>query len=129
MQGNSKFLYQIKLFEIILIATFFFKLFLFYLQTVNNPCTNLLTAHFRLDGHPHINPLQKVIQASKQTHLLFNPSQGDLHSYVRVRKRLREAEARRLFRQMCTTVKSCHEQGIVLRDLKLRKFIFADHDK
>lgn len=98
-------------------------------KTVNNPCSNLLTAHFRLDGHPNINPLQKVIQASKQTHLLFNPSQGDLHSYVRVRKRLREAEARRLFRQMCTTVKSCHEQGIVLRDLKLRKFIFADQEK
>lgn len=56
-------------------------------------------------------------------------SQGDLHSYVRIRKRLREAEAKRLFRQMCETVKACHDQGIVLRDLKLRKFIFADEEK
>lgn len=55
--------------------------------------------------------------------------QGDLHSYVRVRKRLREPEAKRLFRQMCEVVKSCHEQGIVLRDLKLRKFVFADAEK
>lgn len=55
--------------------------------------------------------------------------QGDLHSYVRVRKRLREAEAKRLFRQMCEVVKSCHEQGIVLRDLKLRKFVFADAER
>ncbi|XP_055710161.1 tribbles homolog 2-like [Phlebotomus papatasi] len=98
-------------------------------KIANNPCSNLLTAHFRLDGHPHINPLQKVIQGSNQTYLFFTPSQGDLHSYVRVRKRLREVEARRLFRQMCETVKACHEQGIVLRDLKLRKFIFADEDK
>lgn len=55
--------------------------------------------------------------------------QGDLHSYVRVRKRLREPEAKRLFRQMCEVVKSCHEQGIVLRDLKLRKFVFADTER
>lgn len=143
-------------------------------QVANNPCTNLLSAHFRLDGHAHVNPLHKVIQGSTQTYLFFTPSQvsyfdefiseemeevdgwgrrkrklsthfyilnnncfyfsdfyfqGDLHSYVRVRKRLREPEAKRLFRQMCEVVKSCHEQGIVLRDLKLRKFVFADAEK
>ncbi|XP_055300286.1 tribbles homolog 2-like [Sitodiplosis mosellana] len=98
-------------------------------KVANNPCTNLLSAHFRLDGHPHVNPLHKVIQGSSQTYLFFTPSQGDLHSYVRVRKRLREPEAKRLFRQMCEVVKSCHEQGIVLRDLKLRKFVFADAER
>ncbi|XP_031623529.1 tribbles homolog 2-like [Contarinia nasturtii] len=98
-------------------------------KVANNPCTNLLSAHFRLDGHPHVNPLHKVIQGSTQTYLFFTPSQGDLHSYVRVRKRLREPEAKRLFRQMCEVVKSCHEQGIVLRDLKLRKFVFADAER
>ena len=58
--------------------------------------------------------------------IFFSLPKGDLHSHVRVRKRLRENEARRLFRQMCEVVKTCHEQGIVLRDLKLRKFVFAD---
>jgi len=98
-------------------------------KVANNPCTNLLTAHFRLDGHNYVNPLRKVIQGQNQTYLFFSPSEGDLHSYVRVRKRLREPEARRLFRQMCEVVKCCHEQGIVLRDLKLRKFVFADTEK
>uniref|UniRef100_A0A182NNX5 Protein kinase domain-containing protein n=1 Tax=Anopheles dirus TaxID=7168 RepID=A0A182NNX5_9DIPT len=98
-------------------------------KIANNPCSNLLTAHFRLDGHPHVNALHKVIQGNNQTYLLFSPSEGDLHSYVRVRKRLREPEARRLCRQMCEVVKSCHEQGIVLRDLKLRKFVFADRER
>lgn len=98
-------------------------------KIANNPCSNLLTAHFRLEGHPHVNPLHKVIQDNNKTYLLFNPSEGDLHSYVRVRKRLREPEARRLCRQMCEVVKSCHEQGIVLRDLKLRKFVFADRER
>lgn len=98
-------------------------------KIANNPCSNLLTAHFRLDGHPHVNYLHKVIQGNNQTYLFFAPSQGDLHSHVRVRKRLREPEARRLFRQMCEVVKTCHEQGIVLRDLKLRKFVFADSER
>lgn len=30
---------------------------------------------------------------------------------------------------MCEIVKTCHEQGIVLRDLKLRKFVFADKER
>lgn len=30
---------------------------------------------------------------------------------------------------MCEVVKCCHEQGIVLRDLKLRKFVFADSER
>lgn len=30
---------------------------------------------------------------------------------------------------MCEVVKTCHEQGIVLRDLKLRKFVFADAER
>lgn len=98
-------------------------------KIANNPCSNLLTAHFRLDGHPHVNYLHKVFQGNNQTYLFFAPSQGDLHSHVRVRKRLREPEARRLFRQMCEVVKMCHEQGIVLRDLKLRKFVFADSER
>ncbi|XP_049286137.1 tribbles homolog 2 [Anopheles funestus] len=98
-------------------------------KIANNPCSNLLTAHFRLDGHQHVNSLHKVIQGNNQTYLLYSPSEGDLHSYVRVRKRLREPEARRLCRQMCEVVKSCHEQGIVLRDLKLRKFVFADRER
>ncbi|XP_058058416.1 tribbles homolog 2-like [Anopheles bellator] len=97
-------------------------------KIAKNPCFNLLTAHFRLDGHPHVNALHKVIPATNQTYLFFSTSKGDLHSYVRTRKRLREPEARRLCRQMCEVVKSCHEQGIVLRDLKLRKFVFADHE-
>lgn len=130
-----------------------FKFFYYFcsLQIANNPCANLLTAHFRLDGHPNVNYLEKVIQNAAHSYLFFEPSQvvdaticlretkikysllffaqGDLHSHVRVRKRLRENEARRLFRQMCEVVKTCHEQGIVLRDLKLRKFVFADTER
>lgn len=93
---------------------------------MSRDCSNLLQAHYRLDGHPHVNPIHEVLIGDKRVYLIFPRSHSDLHSYVRARKRLREHEARRLFRQMAETVAACHEQGIVLRDLKLRKFVFAD---
>lgn len=104
-----------------------FLLFLFFLQIVpRENSSNLLSAHYLLDSHPHINTLHEVILGEKFLYLIFPPSHGDLHSYVRQRKRLKETEARKLFQQIVETVQACHEQGIVLRDLKLRKFVFAD---
>lgn len=93
---------------------------------VDRDCSGLLAAHYRLDSQPHVNPLREVLVGDKRVYLVFPRSYGDLHSHVRARKRLREPDARRLFRQMAETVHSCHERGIVLRDLKLRKFVFAD---
>lgn len=95
-------------------------------QVVGRGASGLLSAHYRVDSHPHINSLHEVLLGEQFLYLVFPPAHGDLHSHVRLRKRLREPEARRLFKQIAETVRVCHEQGIVLRDLKLRKFVFAD---
>ncbi|XP_067007627.1 tribbles homolog 2 [Anabrus simplex] len=95
-------------------------------KVVGREAAGLLAAHYRVDAHPHINCLHEVLLGERYLYLVFPPAHGDLHSYVRQRKRLRESEARRLFQQMAETVRACHEEGIVLRDLKLRKFVFAD---
>ena len=89
----------------------------------------MLAAHFRVDGHPNINPIHEVIVGDKQTYLFFPPCFTDLHSYVRTRRRLREPQARPLFRQIVSAVHEAHSKGIVLRDLKLRKFVFADESR
>uniref|UniRef100_A0A0A9X162 Tribbles 2 n=1 Tax=Lygus hesperus TaxID=30085 RepID=A0A0A9X162_LYGHE len=98
-------------------------------RVVGRDCTGLVSAHFRLDGHPRINSLHEVVLGKEFMYLVFPESFGDLHTYVRLRKRLREAEAKRLFRQVAETVKECHEQGVVLRDLKLRKFVFSNSQR
>ncbi|KAJ7332223.1 hypothetical protein JRQ81_014403 [Phrynocephalus forsythii] len=49
-----------------------------------------------------------------------------MHNYVRRCKRLPEPEAAALFRQMAGAVGHCHQHGVILRDLKLGRFIFAD---
>lgn len=89
----------------------------------------LLSAHYRVDGHLHINPIQEVVVGHKNIYLLFPPHHGDLHSYVRTRRRLREPAARQLFRQIVSAVHEAHVKGIVLRDLKLRKFVFTDETR
>lgn len=100
----------------------------FFFQTVRNDPSGqaMLIAHNRVDGHPHINPLQEVIVGDKLSYLFFPPCSTDLHSYVRTRRRLREPHARILFRQIVSAVHEAHSKGLVLRDLKLRKFVFTD---
>lgn len=56
-------------------------------QIANNPCANLLTAHFRLDGHPNVNYLEKVIQSSAQSYLFFEPSQVAFNEWILLRSK------------------------------------------
>ena len=102
------------------------QLFSFLFQVVSHDSHSLLAAHYRLESQPLISSLHEVIVGNRYLYLVFPKAYGDLHSYVRSRKRLRESEARKLFKQIVDTVKVCHKSGIVLRDLKLRKFVFAD---
>ena len=93
-------------------------------------CEALLQAHLRLEGTGAASGVAGVVEASGgRRYLLLEGHHGDLHAYVRARRRLREPEARRLFRQAARAVATCHEYGVVLRDLKLRKFVFADETR
>ncbi|RWS26012.1 tribbles 2-like protein, partial [Leptotrombidium deliense] len=82
-----------------------------------------------LDGNPRFNSVQHVFIGPEKTYILFSRSYGDLHSYVRTEKRLKEPEAAKLFYQIASIVADCHRNGIVLRDLKLRKFVFKDAER
>ncbi|TGZ49058.1 Tribbles-like protein [Temnothorax longispinosus] len=85
-------------------------------------CEALLQAHLRLEGTGAASGVAGVVEApGGRRYLLLEGHHGDLHAYVRARRRLREPEARRLFRQAARAVATCHEYGVVLRDLKLRK--------
>eukprot|EP00088_Acartia_fossae_P016254 TRINITY_DN19098_c0_g1_i1.p1 TRINITY_DN19098_c0_g1~~TRINITY_DN19098_c0_g1_i1.p1 ORF type:complete len:592 (-),score=137.63 TRINITY_DN19098_c0_g1_i1:82-1857(-) len=98
-------------------------------KPLDSACQRLLTAHYRVDGHPNINTIQEVVIGRHRVYLVLPPCHGDLHSYVRSRRRLREATARALFRQVVAAVHHAHARGIVLRDLKLRKFVFTDESR
>jgi len=103
--------------------------FICKVKPLDSACQRLLTAHYRVDGHPNINTIQEVVIGHHRVYLVLPPCHGDLHSYVRSRRRLREASARALFRQVVSAVHHAHTRGIVLRDLKLRKFVFTDESR
>ena len=90
---------------------------------------DVLAPYTRLESHENINEIVDVIVGETKAYLFMQNSHGDLHSYVKTKKRLREEEAVKLFRQIVKAVCRCHEAGIVLRDLKLRKFVFKDKDR
>ncbi|CAG5131958.1 unnamed protein product [Candidula unifasciata] len=85
-----------------------------------------LAPYLATDDHPSVAAIWEIILGQNFAYIFFQRGYGDLHSYVREKKKLKQAEARELARQIVDSVRHCHESGVVLRDLKLRKFVFKD---
>ncbi|GFR61795.1 tribbles-like protein 2 [Elysia marginata] len=88
-----------------------------------------ISPYLATDGHPHVVGIWEIILDQTHAYVFFQRGFGDLHSYVREKKRLRQGEARELARQVVDAVCYCHESGLVLRDLKLRKFVFKNPER
>jgi tribbles-like protein len=92
-------------------------------------CHASLTPFWSVGPHPHINGVHEVIMGSTSAYAMHRtgptPAE-DLHAYVRRRRRLPEGEASQLFAQALQAVAHCHRSGVVVRDIKLRRFIFSD---
>ena len=65
----------------------------------------------------------------RNVYIIFDQHYGDLHAYMKEKKRLEESEAKFLFRQCVEVVRDCHDNGIIIRDIKLKKFVFVDSDR
>ncbi|XP_061486836.1 tribbles homolog 3 isoform X2 [Rhineura floridana] len=89
----------------------------------------VLAPYAALPCHPNVARVADVIVGDQNVYVFLQPGRDDMHNHVRQRKRLPEREAAALFRQMAEAVTHCHQHGIVLRDLKLRKFVFADRER
>lgn len=87
---------------------------------------SVLSPYWAVGDHQHINQVEEILLGSTQAYVIFPRHYGDLHSYVRRKRRLREAEAGRLFHQISSAIAHCHSNHVVLRDLKLRKFVFKN---
>lgn len=89
----------------------------------------VLAPYLATDGHPNVVSIWEIVLGQNYAYIFFQRGHGDLHSYVREKKRLKQTEARDLAHQIIDAVCHCHESGVVLRDLKLRKFVFKDADR
>lgn len=99
----------------------------YFCRECSTSTSTLIEAHHRLKDSIFVTPVYHVIHTqTPKVYLLSPASYGDLHSYLRSKRRLKENEARNLFRQAAQAVFDCHRHGVVLTDLKLRRFVFAD---
>ena len=92
----------------------------------------LLVPYSVVGHHPNIDPLKEVMFGSScvyAIHTNTSKSREDLHAFVRRRRRLPEPEAARLFSQILSAVIHCHQHGVIIRDIKLRRFLFADEER
>ncbi|XP_002168449.1 tribbles homolog 2 [Hydra vulgaris] len=85
--------------------------------------------YYIVGSHENINTINEVVINERYAYVMFEKSFGDLHSYIRLKKKLKEEETHRLFKQIANVVKHCHSIGLALRDLKLRKFVFKDIER
>ena len=75
----------------------------------------------KLLNHPNIGMLYEVIETDASIVLIMeHASGGELLNYIRRSEmhRLKEKEARRLFRQIVSAVDYCHQNSLIHRDIK-----------
>ena len=76
-----------------------------------------------------VQRMQDVHILDGYAYLFKEISFGDLHTYLKQHKHLSEVKAVPLFRQIVEMVQDVHSKGIVLAEIKLKKFVFVDIHK
>ena len=75
---------------------------------------------------PGVHEITDVSITSDRAFVFRPLSHGDLHGYLRFHRVLTERVAAGYFRQIMVSIEGAHSNGLVLRDLKLKKFVFTD---
>ncbi|KAM9434979.1 tribbles homolog 1 [Clarias gariepinus] len=88
-----------------------------------------IRSYSMLPRHRNIAQLKDIILGERKAYVFQEKDYGDMHTFVKSCKRLPEKQASKLFYQIASAVAHCHQNGIVLGDLKLRKFVFADEKR
>lgn len=86
-------------------------------------------AHLFFSGLEGVHPILDVQVTEENAFVISNPTYGDLHQYLRQKRRLSETQAAPLFRQLVQLVFRAHSKGIALRDIKLKKIVFEDKQR
>ncbi|XP_077052332.1 tribbles homolog 1 [Siphateles boraxobius] len=88
-----------------------------------------IRAYSMLSNHKNIAQIKDIVLGECKAYVFQEKDFGDMHTFVKSSKRLPEDLASKLFYQVVSAVNHCHQVGIVLGDLKLRKFVFSDEKR
>ena len=76
-----------------------------------------------------VHKVSDVTKLDDQVYVFSTQPYGDLHNFLKQHRKLKEGLAASIFRQIVLLVQDAHRKNVVLRDLKLKKFVFADPEK
>ncbi|XP_065148867.1 tribbles homolog 1 [Paramisgurnus dabryanus] len=85
-----------------------------------------IRAYSMLSRHKNIAQIKDIVLGESKAYVFQEKDFGDMHTFVKSSKRLSEDLASKLFYQVASAVNHCHQGGVVLGDLKLRKVVFSD---
>ncbi|KAG9279695.1 tribbles homolog 1 [Astyanax mexicanus] len=88
-----------------------------------------IRAYSMLPRHRNIAQIKDIVLGERKAYVFQEKDYGDMHTFLKSCKRVPEEQAAKLFYQVASAVSHCHQAGIVLGDLKLRKFVFSDEKR
>jgi serine/threonine protein kinase len=88
-----------------------------------------LEAYFIMQQFNSIYKYKELLFDQNYAYAIFEPHHGDLHWYMKEKKKLDESEAKFIFKQCVEAVNNCHMNGIIVRDIKLKKFVFINQER
>ncbi|XP_051526238.1 tribbles homolog 1-like [Myxocyprinus asiaticus] len=88
-----------------------------------------ISSYSMLSKHKNIAQIKDIVLGERKAYVFQEKDFGDMHTFVKSSKRLPEDLASKLFFQVASAVNHCHQVGIVLGDLKLRKFVFSNEKR
>eukprot|EP00117_Sycon_ciliatum_P040631 scpid58394/ scgid3025/ Maternal embryonic leucine zipper kinase; Protein kinase Eg3 len=81
----------------------------------------------KLLRHQHICQLYEVVETPDKLYVVMEYAPGgELFDYIVAKDRLKEPEARKFFRQICSAVAYVHSKGFAHRDLKPENLLLDD---
>ncbi|KAH8251625.1 hypothetical protein KR038_003062 [Drosophila bunnanda] len=82
----------------------------------------------KLLNHPNIIRLFQVIESERTLYLVMEyASRGELFDHLVKNGRMRERDARVIFRQLVSAIQYCHSKFVVHRDLKAENLLLDQH--
>ncbi|XP_064554767.1 MAP/microtubule affinity-regulating kinase 3 [Drosophila montana] len=82
----------------------------------------------KLLNHPNIVRLFQVIESERTLYLIMEyASRGELFDHLVKNGRMRERDARLIFRQLVSAIQYCHSKFVVHRDLKAENLLLDQH--
>ena len=73
--------------------------------------------------------MSQIVQHESKWYFINPPHRETLHELIQRKKILDEIEAQEIFRKVLLIVAACHCLGIMIREIKLRKFAFDERNE